>query len=112
MNLFLRLLFCPLIFSFTILYAQETGKISGKVTDAKDNSGVEADVKLFAAGDSLVKAGAKCNPDGSFSITAIPFGNYRLDVSFLGYSLLRVDKVSLSASSSSLSFYRLKLKTQ
>src|SRR4030095_7221104 len=112
MNLFLRLFFCPLIFSFTILYAQETGKISGKVTDAKDNSGVEADVKLFAVVDSLVKAGAKCNSDGSFFISGIPYGTYRLEVRFIGYSLLNVDNVNLSAASSSLTFDSLKLKKQ
>jgi hypothetical protein len=110
MNLFLRIIFCPLIISFTVLYAQESGKITGKVTDAKDNSGVEADVKLLSSSDSSIIGGTKCNTDGSFSIEKIPYGTYRLEASFIGYSALRIENVKLN--SSLLTFDTLKLKKQ
>lgn len=112
MNLFSRIIFSSLIVSFTVLYSQDFGKITGKVTDAKDASGIEADVKLLSSADSSIIGGTKCDVNGSFSIEKIPFGTYRLEISFIGYSALRVDNVKLSLTSPSFTFDSLKLKKQ
>lgn len=94
---FLFLLVCSsLLIGFTGLYAQNTGKITGRVSDYKTGNPVEADVKLFLSADSSLISGVKCDASGNFAIEKITAGTYKIEVSSVGYASLNVDKLKLS----------------
>ncbi len=70
------------------VYAQQTppaaaGSISGKLVDAKNNPVSYATVTLLRA-DSTVANGDLSKDDGSFSMTNVAVGNYRLRVESIG----------------------------
>lgn len=114
MNLLLRTALCSLIcciFYTYSLYAQSTGKITGRVTD-KEAKGIEADVKLLKQGDSSFVSGTVCNAEGKFAIENIAFGTYKMEVSFTGFSKLAVNNVTLNSSSPLQTFDSLKLGSQ
>src|SRR5438105_94024 len=99
--------------NFGFLYAQtadKPGSISGKITDAKDHRGIDADVKLFHSHDSTIISGTKCDTTGTFSISKIAYGTYKIEVSYVGYSSLILDNISVDVNSPSKSFDTLKLK--
>ncbi|MFI5211357.1 MAG: TonB-dependent receptor domain-containing protein [Ignavibacteria bacterium] len=109
---FLILFLCSiLIIGFTSLYAQNSGKIIGKVLDSKNGKPVEADVKLFTSSDSTFVSGSRCDTSGNFAIEKIAPGTYKLEVSMADYAALFVDKIKISEGQT-LSFDTLKLKQQ
>jgi outer membrane receptor protein involved in Fe transport len=111
MNLYLRIVFSSLIVCILCVYnvnAQSSGKITGKVTD-KQSAGIEADVKLMKAGDSVIVNGAKCDASGVFAIENIAYGTYKMEVSFTGYSKAVIDNIVLNAANPIHSFDTLKL---
>lgn len=101
-------IFCAFIFCAFRVNAQEPGKISGKVTD-KESVSLEADVRLMKQNDSVIVSGAKCDVSGAFTIDNIPYGTYKIEISFIGYRNLTVNNITLSASSSARQFDTLKL---
>ncbi len=111
MNLtFKAVLVLLFIFSFSIsLFAQ--GIIKGKVTEQGSGTPLEADVKLFSSGDSTLVKGTKCLPSGEFSLDNISAGNYRIEISLMEYSVLNIDNIKVS-SSSSVTLDTLKLSKQ
>lgn len=104
-------LICSLFICLLFVYsANAQGIITGKVTD-KDSHGIEADIKLLKSTDSTMVSGAKCDVNGVFSIDNIPFGSYKMEVSFTGYSKLVVNNIVLNSSNSRQAFDTLKLGT-
>ncbi len=99
------------IFLTSPLLSDPAGKITGKVTDNKTGSPVEADIKLFSSSDNSLVKGTKSNADGSFSLENLSTGSYKLEASLMEYSTLLVENISLT-SGQSLSFDTLKLKKQ
>ncbi|MBE2217383.1 MAG: TonB-dependent receptor [Ignavibacteria bacterium] len=93
------------------VFAQQTGSISGKVSDANGLAPIEADVKLFSGSDSTVFKGAKCDPAGLFSISDVPAGSYRLEVGFIEYASLTIENLKVSAGSN-ISLDTIRLKKQ
>ncbi len=70
------------------LHAQQ-GTISGSVTDSLTNQPIEfASARLFNVSDSTFIKGASTNEKGYFNISS-HYGNYRLEISFLGYKTLK-----------------------
>lgn len=67
-------------------YAQETGSITGKVTD-KNNHPVEfANVFITSGNDSTkIISGAISDSTGNFSLSSIPYGEYFLHIQFIGF---------------------------
>ncbi|MCC7502201.1 MAG: outer membrane beta-barrel protein [Flavobacteriales bacterium] len=68
------------------------GKVYGKVMDASTRKGVEfATVQLVRTpGDSIV-GGALAEENGDFMLERLPFGPFKLKVTFLGYTTLVMD---------------------
>ncbi|WP_460618690.1 TonB-dependent receptor [Hymenobacter ruber] len=66
--------------------AQTGGSISGKLLDAANNEPLPfAGVVLLRATDSSFVAGAQTLESGAFAIEKVPFGNYVLRASVVGY---------------------------
>lgn len=68
--------------------AQETGTVSGKITDATTGEGLpSATVSMTPAMAGVKKVGAISKSDGSFTIKNIPPGAYTLRIAYIGYKL-------------------------
>jgi len=73
--------------------AGTTGKLSGRVLDAKSKQPIEA-VTVFLMGTRL---GAYTGAEGRYNILNIPAGTYEVSFSRLGYATRRVQAVIVSA---------------
>ncbi|NVN95162.1 MAG: TonB-dependent receptor [Bacteroidetes bacterium] len=70
------------------------GSISGFVVDKQTLQAVEyANLTIFRSKDSVMVGGAITNQKGSFTIEKVPFGNYYMVVSFIGYSSLKIPNI-------------------
>jgi iron complex outermembrane receptor protein len=62
------------------------GRLYGKVVDAKSKQAVEfATVTLLAMQKDSVIGGGLASSNGDFNMTNLPFGQFRLRISFIGY---------------------------
>ena len=87
-------IFIILLFTGQILFAQTTGKISGKVVDAEFGEGVVG-ANIMVDGTML---GAAADIDGNYLINAIPAGEYSVSFSSIGYAKSTVTNVIVRAS--------------
>lgn len=72
------------------------GSVTGTVVDGSDNSPVAfATISLYNAAEELVN-GSLSEMDGTFVVTDVADGTYRVDVTFLGYEKVSVDGVVVS----------------
>ena len=91
MKLFLRFVVI-IIFGFSLLKSGTTGKITGKVTDAKTGEPLVG-VNILISGTSL---GASTDIEGDYIILNIPPGKYNLIFSSIGYHKKNINNVSIS----------------
>ncbi len=75
------------------LQAGTTGKVAGKVTDAKTKEGLFG-VNVILVGTTY---GAAADPDGNYFILNIPPGKYQLRATAVGYAPVVVDNIVVSA---------------
>ena len=72
------------------------GHVFGKVVDAKTKKGVEfASVALFRAKNDSLITGQLTEGNGDFSLDNLPFGKFKLKISFLGYTPLEQEVMIL-----------------
>lgn len=89
------------IFVFALLLSvflkaqQETGSISGIITDEKGMPLPMTNVLLFAAADTSMVKGEITADDGSYSFSNIPPQTYFIETSFLGYKVFRSPQFEL-----------------
>ncbi len=74
-----------LLFSICQINAQSTIDLSGKVLDEKQKGVDLALVSLFNFSDSSFVKSCYSDEDGSFVMTKVAEGNYRLQINLLGY---------------------------
>ncbi|MDX5347190.1 MAG: TonB-dependent receptor, partial [Hymenobacteraceae bacterium] len=87
------------------------GKISGTVTDAGTGKPVEfATVSLIPAGSTQPVDGAMCDEKGRFTISKIATGDYRLNISFIGYEAQVKEKISITDGNESVDLGTIQLK--
>ncbi|MDB5236053.1 MAG: TonB-dependent receptor, partial [Hymenobacter sp.] len=91
--------------------AQSTGTVGGKLLDAADNQPLPfASVILLRATDSSFVAGAQTLESGVFLVERVPFGNYVLKATVVGYRTgLRAVAVSAAAPSVQMGELRLRV---
>ena len=87
--LFLSALVCV---AAGMLFAGSTGKISGRVTDAKSKEPLPG-ANVMVEGTTL---GATTDVDGNFVILNVPPGRYALVASFVGYQRVRMENIRIS----------------
>jgi iron complex outermembrane recepter protein len=92
----LLLLFASFLFLSNI-ETNAQGKISGQITDDKNKIVEFASVTLLKAKDSTLVKGALSDANGSFEFEKIPFGNYLVNISQMGYKKFYTPKFSIDA---------------
>jgi ferric enterobactin receptor len=102
-----------LIFLSNFVYSQtNTGTITGKVLDNSTGAGLEgASVSLYNTTDTTnVSGGAITEADGSFVVEDVPFGEYYVEVNFIGYNTAVVRGINLSSAAPTVTLTNIRLK--
>src|SRR4051812_26123434 len=89
----LVLMACLLVCGTSI--AQKTGKISGKVSNEKNENISAAKIKLIANADTLMVKNTQTSLDGTFMFENVKVGDYKLSVSMIGYQSLTTAKITV-----------------
>ncbi len=89
----MKLLVTIFLFSIVSVFAQETGSLSGKVTDKKTGEAVPG-VNIVLKGTYY---GASTDLNGVFRIKNISPGTYNLEVSFIGYKSVQYTGTKIEA---------------
>ncbi|MBN2611646.1 MAG: TonB-dependent receptor [Bacteroidales bacterium] len=81
----------------------KNGILTGKVKDMNSDKMVEyATIAVFNQLDSSLVGGTISLPDGSFTISGLPYGNLYLEASFIGYKNTRLTKIMLKPEKSTV----------
>ncbi|MFO8022497.1 MAG: TonB-dependent receptor [Perlabentimonas sp.] len=96
------LLLASLTFFSASVFAQ-FGDVQGKVVDEETSEGIPfATVALYNQNSNEPIEGVTTNVDGTFEIKAIPFGDYKIEVSFMGYNTKEIADVSIKKEASNV----------
>lgn len=87
------LIFTGLVLNFTNIAAQETGGISGKITDGSTGEPMRS-VTVAVIG---TKRGAYSDVKGTYTVRKVEPGTYSLRFSFVGFQAKTVEKVVVAA---------------
>ena len=93
------------LLSTNLMYAQTTGKISGKIVDASTNDPL-AGANVFIEGTTM---GAAAGPDGDYFILNVPPGTYTLRARMIGYNDYVVQDLRVSVNRTT--YVNVELKT-
>jgi hypothetical protein len=88
-------LITTILFVF-IAAAQEKavlGLLTGNIMDEKKKALEGASVQLISFADSLDKRSVSTDKTGQFTFSAIPFGYYKLSISYIGLQPLTIDSI-------------------
>src|SRR5690606_4118008 len=89
------ILVTTLLFSM-IMHAQEgpaKGVLMGNVTDDKKKALEAATVELMGLNNPAYRLTVQTDKTGEFGFSGIPYGYYRLSISFIGWQTLRMDSI-------------------
>lgn len=98
-NICLRI-FAAILFLFVAVargYGQsqnDPGIIAGNVMDSSNKALQGATVKLISLKDSLVSKTTLTDKNGNFQVSGIPFGYYRLRITYIGFKTLTLDSIN------------------
>lgn len=82
------------ILSTTAIFAQ---KITGKVQEASNKTAIEyATVALYDESDNSLVTGVVTGTGGSFELTKLKKGSYKITVAFMGFETYTKTGISLS----------------
>lgn len=99
-----KLLFFTSLFAASISLAQAQGTVTGKVLNGQDRSPIDyASIAVKKLSDSSVVGATSTASNGTFSLSNIAAGKYRLYVVYLGLKSINKD-FELTASSPNLNF--------
>ncbi len=77
--------------------SQSTGEIFGTISDSLTGEGVAyATILALNPNDDEIIKGSVSADNGSFSIEELPFGNYKLKISFVGYNTIFIEDIQLT----------------
>lgn len=92
MKIFLSFLICLIGFK-AVAQSNNLGIIIGTVLDEKNKALAGATVQLSNLKDSQNNKLVLTDKDGAFQISQIPFGYYRLKISYVGFNALTLDSI-------------------
>ncbi|KAB2845268.1 MAG: TonB-dependent receptor, partial [Ignavibacterium sp.] len=77
--------------------AASNGRITGKLIDAQTNQIIEyGNVVLFSVKDSSMINGTITDKDGRFKLENLPYGQYYIKVSYIGYATKFIDSIRIN----------------
>ncbi|MFW5872695.1 MAG: carboxypeptidase-like regulatory domain-containing protein, partial [bacterium] len=85
------------------------GILTGEVID--ENQGIPLEyvtISLLDSNDSILVTGTITNAEGKFQLTGLDFGNYFIDISFVGYRPLRIKNIQISPGNANVSMGKIK----
>ncbi|MDF1550653.1 MAG: carboxypeptidase regulatory-like domain-containing protein, partial [Bacteroidales bacterium] len=86
------------------------GSISGRILDQTSNSPMEyVTVVLFSISDSSMVSGTITDADGKFIIHGVEFGNYYVEVNFLGFEKKTIHGIIISRETSKINLPEISL---
>ncbi|HEX5652556.1 MAG TPA: TonB-dependent receptor, partial [Chitinophagaceae bacterium] len=94
------LITAALLFRFFIAFTQEKpapGMLTGNLMDEKKKALEGATVQLLPFNDRLAKQSTSSDKNGQFSFSDLPFGYYKLSVSYIGLQSLTIDSIYFRA---------------
>ena len=94
-HLLAALAFC--LFTAVSLTAQETGTVSGRLTDVETGQPVVAVTVQVVSATGRVVASGVTDPEGNFRIANVPVGTYALVLTHVGYQTLRLPDIRVVA---------------
>ena len=92
MKIFLCFLICLIGFE-AVGQSNNLGIIIGTVLDQNSKALAGATIQLSNLNDSQSKKLALTDKDGAFQISQVPFGYYRLKISYVGFNALTLDSI-------------------
>jgi len=96
MKIFLCFLICLIGFE-AVGQSNNLGIIIGTVLDQNSKALAGATIQLSNLNDSQSKKLALTDKDGAFQISQVPFGYYRLKISYVGFNALTLDSIYFRA---------------
>ena len=103
-------LFIGLLLIGISIFAQNNGRISGKIIDQESKDPIaQANVRILQQSDSVYINGVATNNEGNFSIS-LPYGNYIVHVTYVGHTDF-YRNVSLSSSNATANLGTVELGT-
>ena len=91
------------VFFLSFVVSGQTGSISGVVVDQADQSPIEfSRIALYATKDSSLIDGTISTENGGFKIEKIPFGQYYIDIKFIGYNSEIISGIDIQKESSNI----------
>ncbi|MEO8447387.1 MAG: TonB-dependent receptor [bacterium] len=102
-----------LIFLLTAkIFSQQTGTIQGTVTDSTNNASLSfASVAVIDETTNKVTTGANTDEQGKFIIEDVPFGTYKIELTYIGYNTLVIPDVMLTSQNNSIKLGNIKMKS-
>lgn len=107
LKIFIFIILLPVILSDA---AFSQGKISGTVKDIKDLKAIkDAAVILFRQADTVKYSGSGTNEAGYFEFTDVPFGKYKIEINYIGYSAYRIKNLEISEANPNIKLDSIKI---
>src|SRR6187401_3499914 len=98
MSKYLLLLFSFIAFCNAQAQDSVKGRIAGKLVESGSKMPVGfASVALFSSKDSSLAGGVTSAENGQFAMENLPFGNYFLKITLVGYSPKKIPNIALTA---------------
>jgi len=89
-----------LILTLAVNGFAQTGRVSGHVVDKESEEGIPfASVALFEENDAAPVQGTISDNHGKFILENLPYGRYRVEVSFIGYETDSTTTIEINAQS-------------
>lgn len=111
--------FASLCFSFFFIFlfnnvsiAQNIGRVYGTILDSVSNKPIEfATVTLLNEADSSIVGGTVTDDKGAFAIESVPFGQFQMAITFIGYRSTKSETFSISSQNNSINRGKIKISS-
>lgn len=92
-------------------YNTKDGNLKGIIKDAATDKGVEyASVGLYHSKDSSLVSGTITGPDGGFTLSTLPYGQYYAEITFVGFRKMRVNDIRITSKAKTANLGEIKLQ--
>lgn len=88
-----------------------SGKISGKIIDSQTQQALDfVTISLLKSTETAASKGTYTNESGEFLFQKIPFGAYKITISYVGYETITLNNIAINEGKPTIDIGDLKLK--